>query len=614
MFLEKIKNPSDLKKMNIAELNALSKEIREFLIDSVSKTGGHLASNLGVVELTVAMHRVFDFPKDKLVFDVGHQCYVHKLLTGRQNDFSGLRKKDSVAGFPKIKESEFDVFNSGHSSNSLSVALGLKRGSLLKGENNNVIAFIGDGSFGGGMVYEAINDISNEKTKDNIIIILNDNEMSISKNKSSISRYFEKLRLNSSYINVKDKLRQSLSGVPVLEKAAKGIKNIARKAVSGGEMFENLGIKYYGPVDGHDIGELIRIFEGVKHLNKPVLIHTVTKKGKGYAPAEEDPEKFHGISPFDVKTGEVKNKKTDFSSVFGESLLKIAGANEKVVAVTAAMPAGTGLCKFEQKYPDRFFDVGICEEHGVSMCAGLSLSGMIPVFAIYSSFLQRSYDQLITDICAMNLHAVFCIDRAGIVGADGETHQGIFDISYLNSIPNMTVLSPADFKELEAMLSYAVNEHKGPIAIRYPRGGEMLTLPDCQPVEYYKGVFIKKGEALTIVSEGRMVNIAINVADRLSAMGQTADVINVRFIKPLDTEKIKSSVAKTGKLLVIEEGVRSGGLGENILSKLSGMKFEFLGKAIDDTFVEHGEYGELLEVLSLDEESIFKETKEVFGF
>lgn len=614
MYLENIKTSGDVKKLNIAELNALSKEIRELLIDTVSKNGGHLASNLGAVELTLAMHKVFDFPSDKVVFDVGHQCYVHKLLTGRQNDFLSLRKKDGLAGFPKIRESEFDFFNSGHSSNSLSVALGLKRGSLLKGEKNNVIAFIGDGSFGGGMVYEAINDISNDNLKDNIIIILNDNEMSISKNKSSISRYLEKLRLNSSYINVKDKLRESLSGIPVLERAAKGIKNIARKAVSGGEMFEGLGIKYYGPVDGHDLNELIRIFEGVKHINKPVLIHTVTKKGKGYPPAEANPEKFHGISPFDIKTGEVAGKKTDFSSVFGEALLKIAGSNDRVVAVTAAMPSGTGLCKFEKKYPERFFDVGICEEHGVSMCAGLALSGMIPVFAIYSSFLQRSYDQLITDICAMNLHAVFCIDRAGIVGADGETHQGIFDISYLNSIPGMTVLSPADFKELEAMLSYAVNEHKGPIAIRYPRGGEGAAVLDCPPVEYKKSVLLKKGEALTIVAEGKMVNTALGVADRLLKLGKSSDVINIRFIKPLDTDKIKSSVAKTGRLLVIEEGLKSGGLGESILSALSGMKFEFIGKGICDTFVEHGEYGELIKMLGLDEESIFEEVKEVFGF
>ena len=464
------------------------------------------------------------------------------------------------------------------------------------------------------MVYEAMNDLSSEKIKDNIIIILNDNEMSISKNKSSISRYFEKLRLNSSYITVKDKLRKSLSKIPVLETTAKGIKNIARKAVSNGEVFESLGIKYYGPVDGHNVKELIRVFEGVKHINKPVLIHTVTKKGKGYLPAEENPEKFHGISPFDVKSGEVISKKNDFSHMFGESLLKIAGSNEKVVAITAAMPSGTGLDKFEMKYPERFFDVGICEEHGVSMCAGLSLSGMIPVFAIYSSFLQRGYDQLITDICAMNLHVVFCIDRAGIVGADGETHQGLFDISYLNSIPNMTILSPADFNELEKMLQYAVNEHNGPVAIRYPRGGELMSLSVNPKIEYKKSVLINKGEALTVIAEGRMVSTAMNIAKKLSENGKTADVINIRFIKPLDTERIKSSVAKTGRLLVLEEGVRSGGLGESILSSLSGMNFSYIGKAVDDKFVEHGEYNELLQTLGMDEESVLKEVKEVFGF
>ncbi len=614
MILENIYSSEDIKKLNIDELKILSGEIREFLINSVSETGGHLASNLGVVELTLAIHKVFDFSKDKIIFDVGHQSYVHKIITGRKDKFETLRKHKGIAGFPKIKESEYDFFNSGHSSNSLSVALGMKRASQIMGIDNNVIAFIGDGSFGGGMIYEAINDIGNDKEKDNIIIILNDNEMSISKNDSSISKYLSKLRINNSYIDAKEKVEHSLDKVPLLKNVISSAKKTLRKAIAtNGEFFENLGIKYYGPYDGHNLEELVKILKVAKNLNKPVLIHTVTKKGKGYEHAENNPEKFHGISAFDILTGNPKNKKKDYSSVFGSQLVKLAKDNKNVVAITAAMPSGTGLLEFKNTYPDRFFDVGICEEHAVSMCAGMALSGIVPVFCVYSSFLQRAYDQLVCDVCAMNLHVVFGVDRAGIVGEDGETHQGVFDISYLTSIPNMTVLSPADFNELEMMLSYAVNVHNGPIAIRYPRGSEISVIPSCPPLEYKKSSILHKGDDITIVCEGRMVSVALKLASHLIMDGIKADVINARFIKPVDTETIKQSVLNTKRLLVIEEGVAKGGLGEAIYSSLSDISFSYLSKSVGDKFVEHGSFNELLCELKLDEDSIYKEVKEVFG-
>ena len=613
MIFEKINSSEDIKKLNIEELEQLADELREYVVDSVSQTGGHLASNLGVVELTLALHKVFDFTSDKIVFDVGHQSYIHKLITGRKNAFDTLRQYKGISGFPKIKESEFDFFNSGHSSNSLSVALGMKRAAQIQNKDCNVIALIGDGSFGGGMVFEAINDIG-QNNDDNIIIILNDNEMSISENTSSISKYLSKLRINNSYIDAKHKLKNKIEKIPVLSSVVKGTKSVLRNAVSQGEIFENLGIKYYGPYDGHNLKELIEVFKVAKSMNQPILIHTVTKKGKGYAPAELNPEKFHGISSFDVKTGESKAKKTDFSSVFGSELVNIAKENDKVVAITAAMPTGTGLVEFSKEFPERFFDVGICEEHAVSMCAGMATMGLTPVFAVYSSFLQRSFDQLVTDVCAMNLHVVFCVDRAGIVGEDGETHQGILDLSYLSSIPNMTVLSPASFDELKLMLNYAVNDHTGPVAIRYPRGGEGCALPSAPEISFGKGTVVRDGDDITIVAEGRMVNTALKLSDLLIKEGITSDVINVRFVKPFDKELIYNSVKKTKKLLVIEEGVGNGGLGDRVHSSLDGLEFKYMGKSVQDTFVEHGSVPVLMKKLRLDENSIFNDIKEVFGF
>lgn len=611
-FLNNINSSDDIKKMNIKELNGLAEDIRKFLIENVSYTGGHLASNLGIVELTLAIHKVFNFPTDKIIFDVGHQSYVHKIITGRKERFNTLRKFKGISGFPKTNESEYDFFDTGHSSNSLSIALGMKRASELNGIKNNVIALLGDGSFGGGMIYEAINDAGHNK--DNVIIILNDNQMSISKNESSISKYLGKLRIKHSYIDAKAKWVNKLSKFKMIKKAISSTKSIVKRAMYRSSLFEDLGIKYYGPFDGHNIEELVNILEVTKKINGPVLIHVSTKKGKGYSYAELNPEKFHGISPFNIQTGEKLNTKDDYSKIFGLELLNIAQKNDKVIGITAAMPSGTGLVPFAQEFPERYFDVGICEEHAVSLCAGMAACGYIPVFAVYSSFLQRGYDQIITDVALMNHHVIFAIDRAGIVGEDGETHQGIFDISYLNSIPNMTVLSPASFDELKLMLNFAVDKINGPVAIRYPRGGESSVLPVTPAIDKCKASMLHRGEDLTIVAEGRSVSTALKLSAMLAGIGKTADVINIRFIKPLDICTISESVQKTKKLIVIEENVKCGGLGDTILSMLNGIQFKYLGKSIDDRFVEHGSYQELAKLLKLDEESIFNDIKEVFGF
>lgn len=610
-MLNNINSTEDVKKLNIDELKTLSDEIRSFLIDNVSATGGHLASNLGVVELTLALHKVFDFSKDKIIFDVGHQSYVHKIITGRKDAFVTLRKFGGISGFPKIKESEYDFFDTGHSSNSLSVAIGMRRAADLNGDKNNIIAFIGDGSFGGGMIYEAISDAG--QNKDKIIIILNDNQMSISKNKSGISKYLNKVRLKNSYINAKIKVESHLPD-SFIKKMLVSVKSLIRRVVVKKNMFEELGLSYYGPYDGHNIEELTEVFETVKKIKGPVIIHTLTKKGKGYHHAESNPEKFHGISQFDIKTGEKLSSARDFSSVFGDELVKIAENNSKVVAVTAAMSTGTGLNEFSRRFRNRFYDVGICEEHAVSMCGGLAAYGYIPVFAVYSSFLQRGYDQIITDVALMNLHVVFAVDRAGIVGEDGETHQGMFDISYLRSIPNMTVLSPADFGELKLMLDYAVNKINGPVAIRYPRGSENIKLPMTVGIENCKATLLNSGDDLTIVAEGRMVSTAYKLRDLLIEEGKEADIINLRFIKPIDTETLRNSVKKTGKLIVLEEGIRSGGVGEAIISSLSDESFLCIHKHLPDKFIEHGSNKELIKLMKLDEESILKEAKEVFDF
>ena len=472
-FLDNINSPSDLKKLNIKELDCLAQEIREFLINSISKTGGHLASNLGVIELTIALNYCFDFSKDKIVWDVGHQAYTHKILTGRKDLFDTLRKKDGLSGFPKTEESIYDHFNTGHSSTSISASLGFATARDLLGKDYNVISVIGDGAMTGGLVYEAMNNAGANNKK--LLIILNDNQMSISENVGSMSKHLSSLRSAPEYLEAKLDVRKFLERFnivgdrinKVLEKTKEGIKY----AILPNVMFEQLGIKYIGPIDGHDINGLIKALNNVKNINKPVMLHIITKKGLGYIHAENEPYNYHGVAPFDTKTGKsVTNKQETYSDVFGKFMVKEANRNKKLVAITAAMPSGTGLSFFSKVYPDRIFDVGIAEEHAVIFAGGLAMGGFVPVFAVYSTFLQRGYDQIIHDICIQNLHVVFAIDRAGVVGDDGETHQGIFDISYLSHIPNLTLLAPKDKEELIEMLDFSINKHKGPIAIRYPKG------------------------------------------------------------------------------------------------------------------------------------------------
>ncbi len=609
-LLDSIHHPSDIKNISEDQIPQLCQEIREFLIQSISQTGGHLASNLGVVELTVALHKSFQFPQDKIIFDVGHQSYVHKILTGRKDRFSTLRQLKGLSGFPKCYESEYDTLNSGHSSNSISVALGIRRALDIKNRPGKVIALIGDGALSGGMAYEALNDAG--QGKDNVIVVLNDNQMSISKNTTGISNYLSKIRTTLRYQDAKHSIEALFKHTPRVKKMIRSTKNKLKQVLVSGRIFEELGFSYYGPYDGHDVEELCEVFEAVKHIDHPVLIHVVTTKGKGYLPAEVTPEKYHGVPPFSPDIGVKESSKKTYSSVFGDKLCELAERNDQLVAITAAMPDGTGLTHFAQKFPERFYDVGIAEEHAVSLAAGLAIGGCTPVFAVYSSFLQRGYDQLITDVALMNTHVIFAVDRAGLVGEDGETHQGVFDLSYLTQIPHLTVFSPADFKELELMLSYAVEQMNTPVAIRYPRGGEGAVLPKCPPVEHGKSVTLLDGEDVTIVAEGRMVSVALETAYRLRQENIMAAVVNVRSVKPLDTDAIRELALQTKKMVVIEENVKIGGLGQAVLDctrDIQGIKY--LLKCIPDLFVEHGCVSELHKICGLDSESIYAQMKEV---
>jgi len=614
-ILDNINYPEDLKKLNTKETEMLADEIRAFLIDNISHTGGHLSSNLGVVELTLALHKVFDFSNDRIVFDVGHQSYVHKLLTGRKNEFASLRKYGGISGFPKVGESRYDAFDTGHSSDSLSVALGMKRAFTQRGEERNVVALIGDGSFTGGMVYEAMNDAGHytEGSKDNIIVVLNDNGMSISKNNSSISKYLRKLRISNKYINAKNKFAYSLHNKPGMKKTFRSLKNKVKRFILGDNFFENLGFAYYGPYDGHDISALIDVFSTVKGLGKPVIVHVNTVKGKGYPHAESNPEYYHGISDFNKDTGKKNKSSTDYSSVFGDAIVRLAEKNERVVAVTAAMPAGTGLSGFAEKFPERFYDVGICESHAVALCGGLAYGGLKPYFAVYSTFLQRGYDQLITDVALMKLPVVFCIDRAGIVGADGETHQGIFDASYLRSVPGLTVMSPSSYRELEKMLEFTSSFDDGPCAIRYPRGNVEYICEDNSELTYGKGRIVRKGKDITVVSYGMMMKIASDTCDILEKKGISCELIDLRFVKPVDFELISESVARTGRIVVIEDNIRTGGVGEAILSYEGIPDCARLSKAIPDCFVTHGSPAELFKALRLDSEGIAEDIIKEFN-
>ena len=603
-LLDKIKSPDDLKKLDMDELVRLCHEIREFLIDSVSETGGHLASNLGIVELTVALHTVFDVPKDKIIFDVGHQSYVHKILTGRKDNFGTLRRFHGMSGFPKRSESDCDVFNTGHSSTSISAALGLARGRDLDGDDYNVIAVFGDGALTGGMMYEAMNDAGHSKTP--LILILNDNAMSISKNVGAVSRHLRKLRMSPVYFRSKHVVESFLKKIPLLGKPVvtliKQIKRFFRRLVIPTTIFDDMGFTYMGPVDGHDIKSIIQCFEYVKDEKKPVFIHVQTKKGKGYAPAENNPQKFHGISAFDKKTGETKKSSETYSSRFGSVMVRLAEKNDKLIAITGAMPNGTGLDEFQKRFKNRFFDVGIAEQHGVTLSAGLAASGYTPVIPLYSSFLQRAYDQTLHDVCLQNLHVVFPIDRAGIVGADGETHQGIYDISYLSHMPNMTILSPATLDQLETMLNFAVNSFDAPIAIRYPRGG---TEAKDVPADFTlgKAQLLQSGRDVTIIATGRMVKRAQEVA---ALAGKSVEILALPTIKPLDEVAVIASAMKTRHVITIEDNVKTGGMGSMIATLLKEKQVDskFRIFAFPDEPVTHGSIDELDKLYGLDAISI----------
>ena len=609
-ILNQVDNTEDLKKLNILEKQELAKDLRELVIDTVSKTGGHLASNLGVVEITIALHSVFNTPKDKIVWDVGHQTYIHKILTGRKNKISTLRSLNGLAGFPKAVESEYDAFDTGHSSTSISAALGMARARDIKGEKNSVIAVIGDGALTGGMAFEALNDAGSSNT--NLIVILNDNEMSISKNVGGLSTFLTRIRTRKSYNKSNNYIKRITLRIPFIGKKivrlVRKIKYSIKQLFLPNMFFEDIGFKYLGPVDGHNIEKLEEILEKAKSLSGPILIHVITKKGKGYEPAEKNPDKFHATSAFNKENGKsLKQKKDDYSKIFGDELVKIAKKNDNIVAITAAMRDGTGLTNFAKEFPNRFFDVAIAEQHALTMAAGMAKEGLIPVVSIYSSFYQRAYDQIIHDICTQKLHVVMCIDRAGVVGNDGETHQGMFDLAFLNIIPNITIMAPKDFIELRQMLEFAVN-YNGPIAIRYPRGGEEKTkFLTHKSIEKGKAEILKEGEDVSIIAIGKMVAKAQNIAEILENKGIDAEVINARFIKPLDKEAIIKSIEKTENVITIEDGTIEGGLGtvieELILEEnLKNVKFKKFG--YPDRFIKHGKTEEIEDIFGLTEKNI----------
>ncbi len=605
-YLDKIESPSDVKGLSSRELKALSGEIRQFLIESVLDSGGHLASNLGVVELTLAIFRAFDLPRDKVIWDVGHQTYVHKILTGRRDRFSSLRKLGGLSGFPKTSESEFDAFNTGHSSTSVSAALGMMKAKRIKGEKGYVTCVIGDGAMTGGMAYEALDAAGDEK--ENFIVILNDNEMSISKNVGSLSRYLSRLRSKPSYFKFKAELERHFMKIPKVGRATvkflKKIKDALRRLVIPRNLFENLGFTYLGPIDGHNVKLVAHILETAKMVKGPVLVHVVTKKGKGYSLAENKPTEYHGVSAAPKKPEQSHAGYRSYSEAFGSALVSLAEKNEKLCAVTAAMLEGTGLKEFSALFPERFFDVAIAEQHAVTFAAGLSMGGLKPVFVVYSSFLQRAYDQILHDVCLQNLDVVFCIDRAGLVGEDGETHQGIFDISYLSHMPNMTVLSPCNYNELLKMLEFATLEHKGPVAIRYPRGNMEFVYDNPSLFSLSKADVIAKGSDAAIVFAGHMGKIAKEAYDKLKEMGKEIALINLRTLFPLDEEHIKEILCDTDVVLTLEDGVLRGGIGELIVSILKDTGKEVIIKAHKNGIVEHGAVDELYKLSGLDAESV----------
>ena len=619
MILDKINKPNDIKRIDPEEYEQLAQEIRQFLIDSISKTGGHLASNLGVVELTMALHIVFDLPTDKLIWDVGHQSYTHKILTGRKNQFNKLRKYGGMSGFPKRNESDYDAFDTGHSSTSISAGLGYASARNITGEDYHVISVIGDGALTGGMAYEALNNASS--LKKNFIIVLNDNSMSISENVGGISRILDDVRSSYSYYDLKEDVKNTLHKLPngdaLVEKIKKTKSNIKQFIVPG-QIFEDMGIQYLGPVDGHNIHKLIKIFNIAKRVDSPVLVHVVTQKGHGYAPAEKNPSRFHGIGPFDIKTGKSLSvgKGESYSAVFSRKICDIAKNDRSVVAITAAMPDGTGLDKFKKWFPDRFFDVGIAEEHAVTFSAGLAAGGMKPAFAVYSSFLQRAFDQILHDVCMQQLHVVFAIDRAGLVGSDGETHQGIFDLSFLSVIPNMTIIAPKNGWELENALEFALEHFYGPIAIRYPRGCAYTGLSEyVQPIEYGKSELIHEGSHICLMAVGNMMETALTTGERLKEYNIDATIVNARFVKPIDEDMICDIADEHELLVTLEENVYTGGFGEAVsrYTQMNGLSIRTLGIALPDDYIEHGNVDILKHEAGIDAEAVFDRIMETIA-
>ena len=609
MYLEKINNTNDLKRLSLKEKEILAKEIRNTILEVVAKNGGHLASNLGVVELTIALYSCLNLTKDKVVWDVGHQTYVHKLLTGRLRQFKSLRQFNGLAGFPRCKESSYDLFNTGHSSTSISLALGLARARDIKGDKEKVVAIIGDGALTGGMSLEALNDAG--ISKNNLIIILNDNEMSISKNKGGLSKFLSNLRTRKIYIKANNIVKKGVSNIPFIGKYLyhffRTIKRHIKSLFIKNMYFEDIGFTYLGPVNGHSIKDMEEIFNNASNISGPILIHVITKKGKGYSKAEKNPERYHAIGPFDIKSGESLTKNSlGYSQIMGKKLLELAQDNKKIVAITAAMEEGTGLLQFAQKYPNRFFDVEIAEEHALTMAAGMAKNGMIPVVPIYSSFLQRAYDQLLHDICLNNLHVVLCVDRSGNTGNDGETHHGIYDLSYLSTIPNLTILAPMNFFELEAMLEYAVN-YSGPIAIRYPKGSSNYNI-NVNKIRKNKAEIIQYGDDLTILAVGKMVEKAVNVAKKLQEDNINAEVINVRFIKPLDIKTITESYHKTKVLVTMEDNDKEYGFGEIVKSYFN--QEDVLSIGYPNVYLPHGKITDIEKKYHLDEQSLYQEIRE----
>lgn len=607
-ILERINSSNDIKKLPEEELEPLCQELRDYMISSISRTGGHLASNLGAVELTVALHRVYDTSRDRVVFDVGHQSYVHKIITGRRDSFGTLRQHGGLSGFPKPYESDDDAFIAGHASNSVSVALGMARARTLSHADYDVAAIIGDGALSGGLAYEGLANAA--ASGEPLVVILNDNNMSINENVGGTAHLLESLRVRPGYISFKRWYRDVFTKLPGLYKFNHAIKEWLKKRLLPGNVFSGMGMYYLGPVDGHDIGKLETVIRWARELRKPVLVHVVTKKGKGYKYAEEHPEKFHGVGRFDIETGELHDSGDCFSAKMGESLSRLADNDGRIIGITAAMSSGTGMDVFSAAHPDRFFDVGIAEGHAVSMAGGMAKQGMVPVFAVYSSFLQRGYDMLIHDVALQNLHVVLCVDRAGLVGSDGETHHGVFDVSYLSSVPDMTVLCPASYAELETMLRAAIYDINGSVAIRYPRGGEgKYTACNTAPE-----TLLREGRDVTLVCYGIMTNEVLDAAERLAAEGISAEVIKLSMIKPPDFDLVMRSLRKTGKLLISEDVCEAGCVGSRILEEaaiseidIRAAKLLNLGEGI----VPHGTVAELLHDFGLDADGIVSAAMEM---